>query len=68
MANNTAVFGLYATPNLAENAVDHLKAIGFDNADISVLLPDDETTRAFRAPETHEGARRHGHRAQPPAA
>jgi hypothetical protein len=47
MANNTAVFGLYATPNLAENAVDHLVEIGFNNADISVLLPDDETTRAF---------------------
>jgi hypothetical protein len=47
MAKNTAVFGLYATPGLAENAVDHLLAAGFRNSDISVLLPDDESTRAF---------------------
>jgi hypothetical protein len=47
MAKNTAVFGLYATPGLAENAVDHLIAAGFRNSDISVLLPDDESTRAF---------------------
>jgi len=40
-------FGLYATPGLAENAVDHLLAAGFRNSDISVLLPDDESTRAF---------------------
>ena len=44
---NTAVFGLYATPATAENAVDHLLANGFTNEDISVLLPDDESTRAF---------------------
>jgi len=42
-----AVFGLYATPNLAENAVDQLLAVGFSNSDISVLLPDNESTRAF---------------------
>ena len=47
MAKNTAVFGLYATPDIAENAVDHLLAAGFNNSDISVLLPDDESTRAF---------------------
>src|SRR5271163_376300 len=44
---NTAVFGIYATPGLAEAAVDHLLAKGFSNAAISVLLPDDESTRAF---------------------
>jgi hypothetical protein len=44
---NTAVFGLYATPATAENAVDHLLSIGFTNSAISVLLPDDESTRAF---------------------
>ncbi len=44
---NVAVFGIYATPNLAEIAVDHLLANGFTNSDISVLLPDDESTRAF---------------------
>ncbi|MDP9052456.1 MAG: DUF3341 domain-containing protein [Acidobacteriota bacterium] len=48
MANkNTAVFGIYATPAHAETAVDHLLARGFTNSDISVLLPDDESTRAF---------------------
>lgn len=46
-SKNTAVFGIYATPNTAEAAVDHLLARGFSNADISVLLPDDDSTRAF---------------------
>ena len=48
MANkNTAVFGIYATPATAENGVDHLLTLGFANSAISVLLPDDETSRAF---------------------
>ena len=46
-SKNTAVFGIYATPALAESAVDHLIARGFPNSAISALLPDDETTRAF---------------------
>jgi hypothetical protein len=46
-SKNTAVFGIYATPGTAEAAVDHLLAKGFSNAAISVLLPDDDTTRAF---------------------
>jgi hypothetical protein len=46
-SKNTAVFGIYATPGTAEAAVDHLIARGFSNSAISVLLPDDETTRAF---------------------
>jgi hypothetical protein len=46
-SKNTAVFGIYATPGLAETAVDHLLAKGFSNSAISVLLPDDATTRAF---------------------
>lgn len=52
---NTAVFGIYATAPLAENAVDHLLNKGFTNSAISVLLPDDETTRAF-AHEKHTKA------------
>ena len=44
---NTAVFGIYATPVTAENAVDHLIKLGFTNSAISVLMPDDESTRAF---------------------
>ena len=46
-SKNTAVFGIYATPGTAEAAVDHLLSKGFTNAAISVLLPDDETTRDF---------------------
>jgi hypothetical protein len=46
-SKNIAVFGIYKTPTLAERAVDHLLAEGFSNSDISVLLPDDESTRAF---------------------
>ncbi len=46
-SKNTAVFGIYATPGTAEAAVDHLVVKGFPNAAISVLLPDDESTRAF---------------------
>jgi hypothetical protein len=52
---NVAVFGLYASPALAENAVDHLIGKGFTNPAISVLLPDDESTRAF-AHEKHTKA------------
>jgi hypothetical protein len=44
---NTAVFGIYATPGTAEAAVDHLLTKGFTNSAISVLLPDDDSTRAF---------------------
>src|SRR6202041_2474978 len=46
-SKNTAVFGIYATPGTAEAAVDHLLSKGFSNAAISLLLPDDESTRAF---------------------
>jgi hypothetical protein len=46
-SKHTAVFGIYATPATAEAAVDHLLTRGFTNSAISVLLPDDETTRAF---------------------
>jgi hypothetical protein len=46
-SKNTSVFGIYATPSTAEAAVDHLLAHGFTNSAISVLLPDDATTRAF---------------------
>src|ERR1700759_5525976 len=48
MANkNVAVFGIYRTAQTAEAAVDHLIARGFSNSAISVLMPDDESTRAF---------------------
>ena len=46
-SKNVAVFGIYSTVGTAEAAVDHLITRGFTNGDISVLLPDDESTRAF---------------------
>ena len=54
-SKNVAVFGIYASSNSAEAAVDHLLAKGFSNSSISVLLPDDESTRAF-AHEKHTKA------------
>lgn len=44
---NTAVFGIYPTPEHAERAVDSLIAAGFPNAAISVLLPDTRSTKEF---------------------
>ena len=52
---NTSVFGIYATADIAENAVNYLLAKGFSNSAISVLLPDEESTRAF-AHEKHTKA------------
>jgi hypothetical protein len=46
-SKNTAVFGIYRTPDDAERAVDALMGNGFSNSAISVLLPDNESTRAF---------------------
>jgi tetrahydromethanopterin S-methyltransferase subunit C len=46
-SKNVAVFGIYKTVGTAEAAVDHLLSKGFTNSAISVLLPDDESTRAF---------------------
>jgi hypothetical protein len=56
---NVAVFGIYRSPNATERAVDHLLACGFSNSDISVLLPDDESTRAWvheKSAKAPEGA------------
>lgn len=54
---NTAVFGIYASRVALEDAVDRLKAEGFRNTDISVLLPENvgnkdlKTEKATKAPE-----------------
>ena len=42
---NKAVFGLYTTRRQVENAVDELRAQGFRNTDISVLLPENVGTK-----------------------
>src|SRR4051812_16277049 len=44
---NRAVFGIYASPENAERAVNALVADGFLSQDVSVLMPDTESTRAF---------------------
>jgi hypothetical protein len=48
MANKTkAVFGIYPSVTRAEQAVDTLERAGFASADISVLLPDSESSKEF---------------------
>jgi hypothetical protein len=42
---NTAVFGIYKTRTNAERAIDALIAAGFPSADVSVLLPDVQSTK-----------------------
>ena len=46
-SKNKAVFGIYPSPSQAERAVDTLLRAGFTNNAISVLLPDDNSTREF---------------------
>jgi hypothetical protein len=43
----TAVFGIYKSVAQAEQSVDRLLAAGFANDDISVLLPDNESSKEF---------------------
>ncbi len=42
---NTAVFGIYKSSGQAESAVEHITAAGFSSYDISVLLPDIQSTK-----------------------
>jgi hypothetical protein len=42
-----AVFGIYNSVGQAERAVDSLNEAGFSTEDVSVLMPDNETTREF---------------------
>ena len=44
---NTSVFGIYPTRETASNAVDDLRAAGFRNTDVSVLLPENKGTKDF---------------------
>jgi hypothetical protein len=44
---NTAVFGLYNTVTQAESAVDTLRDAGFRTDDISVLMPDRQSSEEF---------------------
>jgi hypothetical protein len=44
---NTAVFGIYKGRTQAESAVDRILAAGFSQNDISVLLPDAQSSKEF---------------------
>src|SRR6202051_3821956 len=44
---NTAVFGIYKSSAQAESAVDHILRAGFSQNDISVLLPDAQSSKEF---------------------
>src|SRR5580700_6922084 len=46
-SKNKAVFGIFSTVTEAENTVDALMAGGFSSSDVSVLLPDQKSTREF---------------------
>jgi hypothetical protein len=51
----TAVFGIYPSVEQAERAVDALVLANFSNSDVSVLLPDNQSSRDF-AHEKHTKA------------
>src|SRR5215469_9583762 len=44
---NTAVYGIYPTYSSVEAAVNDLRAAGFRNTDVSVLLPENKGTKDF---------------------
>lgn len=44
---NTAAFGIYRNGAEAERAADALVSAGFSSSDISVLMPDQQSTREF---------------------
>jgi len=46
---NTAAFGIFSTYSQAEKAVDALVSEGFRTDDISVLAPDQQTSKEFAA-------------------
>jgi hypothetical protein len=54
-SKDIAVFGIYKTAAQAEHAVDALVLDQFSNSDVSVLLPDNQTTKDF-AHEKHTKA------------
>src|SRR3954466_6657460 len=55
IGKKNSAFGIYATREMAENAVDRLLAQGFRNEDVSVLLQDNVGTKDF-AHEKHTKA------------
>lgn len=58
-SKKTAVFGIYRNSAHAESAVDRLTVAGFSNNDISVLLPDVQSSKEFaheKSTKAPEGA------------
>jgi hypothetical protein len=56
---NTSVFGIYSTRDGVENAIDTLRADGFRNTDVSVLLAENAGTKDFgheKSTKAPEGA------------
>ncbi|HYP14516.1 MAG TPA: quinol:electron acceptor oxidoreductase subunit ActD [Bryobacteraceae bacterium] len=47
MRRDVAVFGIYSSQQHAEEAIDAMRAAGFRNEDISVLLPDNLGNKDF---------------------
>jgi hypothetical protein len=45
--NSKSVFGIYSTPDAAERSVNALIKDGFPSQDVSVLMPDQRSTREF---------------------
>lgn len=57
--SKTAVFGIFQNRSQVETAIDRLQTAGFSNNDVSVLFPDNDTTRSFahdKATKAPEGA------------
>src|ERR1700682_4066060 len=55
---NTAVFGIYKSSVQAERAVDRIAAAGISHNDISLLLPDSQSSKEFaheKNPKAPEG-------------
>ncbi len=46
-SKNTSVLGIYSTPAIAEAGAEALVAAGFTDANVSILIPDNESNRAF---------------------
>lgn len=46
-SDNISVFGILKSRASAEDAVGRLKTAGFRNSDVSVLMPDKDTTKEF---------------------
>ena len=46
---NTAAFGIFPSHSAAEAAVDRLRAAGFSNDDVSVLMADKQGSKDFAA-------------------